>query len=424
MATLTYTAAADTSSPYFRNFTGLYTFYPNIPDGATITSIKFNFAANAMSLYSGSINADYGFYYASSSSIQPETTTNTSNTLTWVVDSDDCYAITNTRNLVYSSSSEYVPSSTTWSVSSDKLSLFRSSPIYIYFCRSNVYGTAGNGTLAYHTVNGYYGALTCTITYETATVSAPTNITVVQHPTNGTCTLSWSAATGSGGSGTVTYGVYNVSDGLWIDSNISSTSYTMDIPIYNYTFTYKVYAFYSTASAASSNINVLFYPPSISGPTSIGINPSSGNSVTISWPAATFSWTTGTITYALYYKLNSTSASWIRYGNSNSTSITIPPSWFAANATAGDIFYFQVDAIGSNLTNNATGEYSTVTSGSSLSSGFTYVVSTVTTTENTLAYNDGTQWVNCLVYYNSGNEWVQCIPYYNDGANWIEISSE
>lgn len=42
---------------------------------------------------------------------------------------------------------------------------------------------------------------------------------------------------------------------------------------------------------------------------------------------------------------------------------------------------------------------------------------------NYVAYNDGSQWVQCNIYYYDGSDWIECIPYYYDGSSWVEISS-
>ena len=44
------------------------------------------------------------------------------------------------------------------------------------------------------------------------------------------------------------------------------------------------------------------------------------------------------------------------------------------------------------------------------------------TYHRTIAYYNGSSWVECIVYYYNNGGWVECIPYtYNEGA-WVECT--
>ena len=83
-----------------------------------------------------------------------------------------------------------------------------------------------------------------------------------------------------------------------------------------------------------------------------------------------------------------------------------------------DTFVFQVDAYGSNLTNNADGNHSSVSSGSPDSSSFTFY------SPNTVAHRDSSGWQEAIVYYRDSSGWQECDAYYHDGTNWNLIKSK
>lgn len=51
----------------------------------------------------------------------------------------------------------------------------------------------------------------------------------------------------------------------------------------------------------------------------------------------------------------------------------------------------------------------------------TACVLTVTYTEATVWYRNGTEWKQCTVWYRNGSSWVQVVPYYNSGGSWIRV---
>lgn len=119
------------------------------------------------------------------------------------------------------------------------------------------------------TFNFNYGAAYCTtkfvmnisttlgnsvFTYEyimvNPTVTAPTNLQIVQN-SDGTFTASWNASTGSNGSGSVYYRLWNYTDGEALGSRTTSTSATYNIPCYGEAIQFRVQATYNGASSSS-----------------------------------------------------------------------------------------------------------------------------------------------------------------------------
>lgn len=259
-----------------------------------------------------------------------------------------------------------------------------------------------------HSSSSYMRAFTITINYFLPTLSSPGTPTITQN-NDGTYTASWSAATGSGGSGNITYRLYSISDGAFISSTSTSTTYTGTIAQYNYNFQFKVYAYYGSLSTTSSTSSKTFYPPTLSTPTLTG-TPTTGTELTLNWTAAALSYTTGTISYAVYVGGNLYSS------GISGTSLTIPASTFASwGGTKNYTFY--VVATASGLSNTSQG--STLTKQTS-NITFAYVKPQ---TDKTIAYYDGSNWVNCIAYYYDGSSWVQCEPYYYDGTSWVACST-
>lgn len=271
-----------------------------------------------------------------------------------------------------------------------------------------------------HNYTSFMREATITVEYETASLTVPGAPIITQHETNGTFSANWDASTGSNGSGEVNYVLYRDSS-VWVSAASTNSLSGLTIPDYDNSHDFYVVASYSGVTKESDTTSAEFEPPQMDGPTSISISPLTGSSVTVSWPPATLSWTAGTIVYRLWYKLNSTSAGWVQYSinDTNLCSITIDDAWFEQNAAEGDKFYFQVDAWASNISNNATGEYEEISSGSPLADQpFTY------DGKRTVAYYNGSQWVECTIHYYDGSKWQECIPYYYDGQQWVELKAK
>lgn len=310
---------------------------------------------------------------------------------------------------VGSSTGSPAASATTASMSSTKYTFSGS----MSFSQSDVSKfTSGSFTLyakanTTHSSTSYMRAFTITINYTTPSLTTPGTPTITQNM-DGTYTAKWTAATGSGGSGSVTYRLYSVSDGAFISSASTSLSYTGTIGEYNYNCQYRVYAYYGTLSAYSSIGSKTFYPPSLSTPTlSATIN--TDTSLSLSWTTAALSYTTGTISYSVYVDNNLYSS------GISGTTATIPATTFEGWGTGS--YVFKVTATATSLSNTSQGSSLSKTSGT-----YTYeYVAPVTI--KTVAYYNGSSWVNCEVYYYDGSSWVQCEPYYYDGSSWVACST-
>jgi hypothetical protein len=60
---ITYTAGTSSTSNTFRNYSGLFTFSINLPEGAIIDSVTFNFRENALKRNTNT-DGKYSIHYA------------------------------------------------------------------------------------------------------------------------------------------------------------------------------------------------------------------------------------------------------------------------------------------------------------------------------------------------------------------------
>lgn len=253
----------------------------------------------------------------------------------------------------------------------------------------------------------YITAISVKVTYSLPTLSKPGTPTITQNM-DGTYKASWTAATGSGGSGNVTYRLYSVSDGAFISSASTSLSYTGTISKYNYNCQFRVYAYYGSLSTYSSTASKTFNPPSLSTPT-LTATINADTSLKLTWTAATLSYTTGNVAYSVYV------GSSVYSSGLAATTITVPAATLEGWGT-GD-YVFKVVATATSLSNTSQGSTLSKTSG-------TYTYSYVApVTANIIAYFNGSSWVNCEVYYYNGSSWVLCEPYYYDGTKWVACST-
>lgn len=152
--------------------------------------------------------------------------------------------------------------------------------------------------------------------------------------------------------------------------------------------------------ASTCSLSFAYVIPTISNPSSLLVNGAasySGQTIPLTWTAATLTDTSGTITY--YIQANGTNVA-----STTTTSYTILAEQAKSYTTATT---FRVYAVGAGLT-----------SGYSNTVKFTYL-----SPDKTIAYYDGMSWVNCLLYYNTGSDWVKCAPYYFDDTNWVACST-
>lgn len=250
----------------------------------------------------------------------------------------------------------------------------------------------------------YITAISVKVTYSVPSLGTPAAPTITQN-NDGTYTAKWTAVTGSGGSGDVTYRLYSVSDGSFISSASTSLSYTGTIGEYNYKMEYKVYAYYSGLSKSSSTASKTFYPPSLTAPVLTG-SPQDGMLI-LDWTDAKLSYTTGTITYDVIVDGNV-------YKSGLSAITTLIPADTFAGWGAGT-YVFTVKAKASSLSNTSQGTTLTKTS-----NAYSYEYKSLV---KTIAYYNGSKWVDCEVYYYNGSAWVKCEPYYYNGSKWVACST-
>ena len=170
-------------------------------------------------------------------------------------------------------------------------------------CGNNFTGTCYLFVRAYwdngSTQGGWYTPTAKTFVYDPVTLSNPGNAAVSQSAQN--FVVSWSAATGSGGSGSVTYVVVGGDEG---EIYQAGTSTSISIPIYSSqhgtSVKFRIWAYYSGKEAVCSSYTY-FTPkaPSVTAPGKPSIT-QNGSKYTVSWTGSTGSYGSGGVTYRLY----------------------------------------------------------------------------------------------------------------------------
>ena len=249
-----------------------------------------------------------------------------------------------------------------------------------------------------------FDSATYYVTFASPSVTAPGTPTITQN-NDGTFKASWSASTGSNGSGSVTYQLWNVTDGIAVSSSSTSTNVNLDIPIYGTAIQYKVIATYSGKTANSSTVTKTFTKPALSAPTNVKLSAATGESTTISWTASSITATTGTITYSI--RKNGT-----QIATTTKTSYTfnkdVTSTWGTSAVT------LTVVATASTVNKH----YPSLTSSASSGVTFTYKKA-----QATITYYNGSSWVNCYVYYYDGSNWIAVNPYYYIDNLWKSCST-
>lgn len=262
---------------------------------------------------------------------------------------------------------------------------------------------------------------TCTIYvyYDAPSLSAPGKPTVTQEGTN--YKISWSPASISGGgSGNILYDVL-VDGDVYMWSAGTATSLTHAIPseYYGVSASFSVRATCDSLSLEPSySLSTSFtaqvpYPTITSQPTITSMNPTSGQSTTITWSAASVS-NQGSATIYYQYFVGPSSTYSDSYHISTTTGLTATITEANILDKCGSDFdgtcYIFVRAYWQ-AADGTTGGWSTPTG-----KAFTY------TPHRTIKYFNGSSWVECIPYYFNGSSWVECIPYYFNGSSWIECS--
>lgn len=177
-----------------------------------------------------------------------------------------------------------------------------------------------NNSSSTNTCNFRSGYAEITVEYEppaSPTLTTPGTPTITQNSNAATFNISWSAATGSNGSGSVTYRVWQVGTGD-VSSAATSRSRTLPIPGYG-TYTYEIDAFYGSLMTTGGQRSITFVAPSMSAPGAPNIGVYSSGDLLISWTASSFSYTTGSIVYCVIEK-----STGVQMGSTtSSTSLTI-----------------------------------------------------------------------------------------------------
>ena len=216
------------------------------------------------------------------------------------------------------------------------------------------------------------GTLEIEYTVPQPEVTDPTISSITQN-NDGTFTIKWGACTGSNGSGSVTYGVYDDTAGGYLNQSVSGTSYTGNIPAYGTTRQYSVIAYYSGISSNWSGIvSKTFTKPSLNAPTNLKINSSTsytGATAPLTWTQGAFNYTSGTRTYEIYK-----GSTLVHTTGTSATSYIIPESTTKGWGTSA--VTLKIRGKGTSLGNTASG--STIYSSYTSTVSYTYLASVST----------------------------------------------
>ena len=204
---------------------------------------------------------------------------------------------------------------------------------------------------------------TATFYYEDA-ASVTINTFSISQNNNGQAVFSCKA-TGSNGSGSVSYKVEQGSTQVLSFSGSSGSTITKKLAIntigYGSSKSFKLTATYS-GSSATKTTSKIFYKPTISNPSSLTVTPTSGASATLSWSGSSLSYTDGTVKYRIYKNGS-------QIGTASTTSYSLNESVVSEWGT--DPVTLEVSALGTELTNSDNG--TSLNSNKTNAVTFTYV---------------------------------------------------
>lgn len=254
-------------------------------------------------------------------------------------------------------------------------------------------------------INLRNGTATLEVEYDSATLSNPGTPTITENY-DGTYTAKWSAATGSGGSGSIYYQWWDVTNGGYWSNWSTATSVTLKVPSYGEEYEFRVRATYDGASSSSAGsveswspvISKTFVAPSVTAPGAPTIVQKNDGTYTASWTAATGSYGTGNI----YYQLQNVTDNIYLTSLSTSTSVTLSiPSY-------GSPITFRVKATYGKASSSSDG-YSTAYSSNTV---FTFHAPALTNpgTPTIVQNNDGTytaKWTAATGSYGVGSVYYQ-----------------
>lgn len=270
---------------------------------------------------------------------------------------------------------------------------------------TSVYFVVNSGSVYY---NSSQPTFTITITYNesttTPTLSTPGDPVISYTPGAATFTVSWSPASGSNGTGVVTYNLFMQGSGYVIYGE-PVTSYTGPVPEAG-TYNFRVTAFYGSLSQESNAVSYTFeestvVTPTLNNPGIPYVSYTPGNNYyQVSWDAATVSNGDTNITYSLL-EINNSIFVARNLSTPSFTSYEVP--------IAGTEYRFRVFAYyGDQITQNENPD--------------NYIFPELIK-QSTVGYYTNGAWQECVVYYYDGSEWVECIPYYYNNG-WQEINTK
>lgn len=238
----------------------------------------------------------------------------------------------------------------------------------------------------------------CTIYvyYDAPTLTKPGKPTISQEGTN--YVISWSAATGTGGNGYVTYDVL-VDGDVYMWSAGSTTKLTHAIPseYYGVSVSFSVRAYYNgTLYTYSESEPFVATLPSVGAPSNLlvnGVSTDEGKEAALTWIGSSLSFIAGDILYTIC--INGSS-----YQTTYDTYYTISES--------------ELENFEGTLTITVYASAGGYSSGASNS--VTFVIQ-----RNTVKYYTNNGFVECLVHYYTSDGWVDCIPHYYTNSSFVDL---
>ena len=210
-----------------------------------------------------------------------------------------------------------------------------------------------------HSSTSYMQQVWIRINYSSPSLTTPGAPTITQ-ANNGTYSASWTAATGSSGSGSVTYtlkyGSTNAKTGL-----TSASTSGLTIPGYGTAYSFTVVASYSGLTKTSSATSKTFTKPAVNAPSNLKINSAAsytGRTAPLTWTAGSFSsYLTGTLAYEIYQ-----GSTLVATTSAGATSYTIPESTTKGWGTSAVTLKIRGKGTGLSNTSQGTTLYSGYTS--------------------------------------------------------------
>lgn len=230
-----------------------------------------------------------------------------------------------------------------------------------------------------------------------------------------TFSLSWSAASGSNGSGNVTYRVmYGDSiNGSTAFSTAWSTSTSASIARWinptweNITYSFYIQAKYSEITRASSTTTYTLTAPNVTW-TNKALNiTQQGDQVFISWNPASIinNYSSEVVWYSIQCTIDGVGFVDGQYFGADTTDTSI---LFTPPAYDKELFV-QLNAWAHNV------------SGGVYSDSATFIITSAPEHYTIKCFIDG-EWKECIIKYYDGQNWIDSIAKYFDGTQWVECS--